>query len=350
MILTYVKQIWEKTRHSRPVIVSAALLFVILIGYKIVASFTVSILPIETKVVEVETAALHNIAVTARFIGTVRAHHSTTLIAKATGTLDSLLNAGQWVKKGTLIARVDNADIEKSYELSVAAENIAQDQYNRILNLEKKGASSKAAVEEKKHALIGAQKSLAEAKIALDKIYFYAPFDGVIGVFKAREGAQVQEADPIVSLYDMASLIVEFDIPASLSLAIKDHQPIQINGKVYPLTHVQKMIDEETGACPAYVTYPCNDCLIGATVDVDLVIEQHTDVIVLPFDAIVFKDGNIFVYLVKGGKATLIPVTLGLREKDKIEVTEGVAVGDQVIVAGQSRLYPEIAVTVHQEK
>lgn len=350
MSLRQFKQIWDKMRYFW-LIISAVVLLTLLGGYKVVSSFITSDKKIEAKVVEVEPAALGDIAVTARFISTIRAQHSTTLIAKTTGTLDALLNAGQLVKKGTLIAKIDNADIEKTYKLSASAEKIAHDQYHCAETLQKSGTSSKSAMEEKKNAWITAQKSLAKAKIVRDKLYFYAPFDGVVGVFKVREGAQVQEGDPIVSLYDMGSLVVEFGIPATILPKIQDRQLAYINGKEHPLTHVQRMIDEETHMCPAYIDYPCKDCLIGATLDVDLVIEQHKGVIVLPFESIVIQGGKDFVYIVKDGKAVLTPVQLGLREKDKVKIVTGVSVGDQVIITGQSRLqHSDAAVTIHQNK
>lgn len=350
MLLQRCKKIWDQMQRFCLVLTGIGLLFIFLIGYKVVSSFITSNNQPEIKVVEVESATLGNITMTARFIGTIRAQHSTTLIAKTPGTLDSLLGAGQCVNKGTLIAKIDNADIEKTYELSVLSEKIAHDQYQRIETLQKSGTSSKSAVEEKKNAWISAQKSLAEAKISRDKLHFYAPFDGVVGVFKVREGAQVKESDPIVSFYDMTSLIVEFDIPAAIMPKIKDYQLAYINGKEYPLTHVQRMIDEETHMCPAYINYPCKDCLIGTTLDVDLVIDQHKDVIVLPFESVVIQEGKNFVYVVKNNKVVLVPVELGLREKEKIEIVSGVSPGDQIIITGQFRLHPDATVTIHQQQ
>lgn len=344
------RQIWHKICHYRFSSIGVLLLLIALATYKILNLFSNNTTPPEAKVVEVEIAVLSNLTSTTRFIGTIRAQHSTTLISKAMGTLDVLLNAGQWVKKGTLIAKIDNADIEKAYELSVSSEKIAHDQYQRVETLQKSGTSSKSAVEERKNAWISAQKALTETKISRDKLHFYAPFDGVIGVFKVHEGAQVQEGDPIVSFYDMASLIVEFGIPATILPKIQNQQLALINGQEYPLTHVQRMIDEETHMCPAYIDYPCKDCLIGTTLDVDLVIAQHKGVIVLPVESIVIKDDHYFVYIVKNGRAVLTPVELGLREKDKIEIISGVTVGDQVIITGQTRLHPDADVTIHQEK
>jgi membrane fusion protein (multidrug efflux system) len=106
------------------------------------------------------------------------------------------------------------------------------------------------------------------------------------------------------------------------------------------------MLDEETHMCPAYVTIECQDCIIGQTVPIDVAIAEHRSVLVIPYEAVFLRDGKSVVYIMKENKATLQPVTLGLREKERIEVQRGLKSGDQVIVRGQTRLYPGAPVVV----
>jgi membrane fusion protein (multidrug efflux system) len=302
----------------------------------------------EVKVVEVETVALKSIQQTARLIGTLRPKRSATLRAKATGTFTSTLRPGQKASKGDLIAHIENVDWEKNYTLSESGEKIARTQYERESQLLKTGNSSKRGVEEKKNIWLEAQKNLAHAKIELDKIRFYAPFDGVLGVFKVREGTQVQEGVSVVSFYDPSQLIVEFDIPASLIHSIEEGQLVRIHGKEYPLSHFQKMIDEETHMCPAYVKIQGDNGVIGTTVDVDIILHQKKDVVVIPFEAIFLRAGKTFVYQVEEGKATLTPVELGVREKEAVEVTQGLHPGQVIIVKGHGRLYPGVSVKIYE--
>ncbi len=303
----------------------------------------------DIKVVEVEEVGIKDIQQTIRLIGTIKPKNSTVLIAKTAGILDSLLPAGQVVKKGTLIAKIDNNEIERSYLLSESVEKLAREQYERASLLHKSGHLSKSTVEEKKRLWIEAQKKRSEAKIEFEKIRFQAPFDGTIGLFKAREGAQVQEGDPIVSFYDPASLMVEFGIPASVMTFTHEGQPVRIQGTSYTLTKVQKMIDEETHMSPAYVDFSCENCVIGTGIDVDLTVQRKEKVIVIPFEAVFLRNGKTFVYCVKENKAVLTPVNLGIREKEDVEITSGLQKGDILIARGQARLYPDIAVKIYHQ-
>src|SRR6185312_13074020 len=125
-------------------------------------------------------------------------------------------------------------------------------QYERVAALLKSGHVSRKEVEEAKATWLEAQKISTTSKIERDKSRFYAPFDGVVGVFKVREGAYVNDGNPIGNFYDPASLIVEFDIPPLVVRFIHDGQKVKVNKVLYALTHVQRMVDEETHMAPAY--------------------------------------------------------------------------------------------------
>lgn len=303
-----------------------------------------------TKVVEVEKVKLGNIQETIRLIGTIKPQHSTILFAKTTGRLDLIAHAGEKLKKGELIAKIDDAERAKSYQLSEVSEKIAKSQYERVAGLLKSGHVSAKEVEEKKAAWVEVQKAASSTRMELDKNRFYAPFEGVVGVFKAREGAYVNEGDVIGSFYDPDSLMVEFDIPASVVHSVKDGQPVNVTGKDYNLTHVQHMIDESTHMAPAYVDIVCPECVIGTAVEVDLTVQQKLNVISVPFDAVFPQKDEMAVYIVAEGKAELRPVKPGIRAKDRIEIISGLKIGDQIIARNPDRIYPNAPVEIYTPK
>ncbi|CEK10531.1 efflux RND transporter periplasmic adaptor subunit [Legionella hackeliae] len=300
------------------------------------------------KIVEVEEIALKNIQQTTELIGTIHPKHATVLIAKANGMLDSLVATGQPVKKGMLIAKIDNPDLEKNHQLSETAENIAKTQYERLSTLLKTGYVSTKEVEEKKQAWIEASKNLSNTKIELDTMRFYAPFDGIIGAYKKREGTQVNAGDPIVTLYDPSTLAVDFDIPCTNIKAIQEGQEVRVFHKQYKLTHIQKMIDEDSHMCPADVDISCKDCVIGASVNIELVMHEKKNVMVIPYQAIFLKNGKRFVYIVKDHKIELLPIHTGLQDKSNIEVTSGLKPGQMLVIKGQDRLYPGMTVGIYK--
>ncbi|HRD70683.1 MAG TPA: efflux RND transporter periplasmic adaptor subunit [Legionella sp.] len=303
---------------------------------------------IPDKLVEVETIQKKNIKQTITLLGTIHPKHATALVAKGSGTLDALIPSGQKVKKGTLIAKIDNADVENNLQLSVSGEALAKAQFDRFSPLIKSGVVSTREAEEKKQAWIVAQKELSKTKIERDNLHFYAPFDGIIGAYKKREGAQVNPGEVVVTLYDPTSLVVDFDIPCSNLTSINEGQKVAILNKEYPLTHVQKMLDEETHMCPADVDIRCEQCLIGSTVTVDLIVAEKKEVIVIPYQALFLRNSKPYVYLVNNNQVELTAVTTGLKEQDQIEITEGLNSGQKLIIKGQERVYPQMTVEVHQ--
>lgn len=340
-----------KIFHKRFLVLLLAIVVLGLAIYLGVKSMLPAGQSMPAKVVEAVTIVPSNIQQTARLLGTIRPKHATILITKTSGTLDFLVLAGESVKKGTIIAKIENADLEANYKLSESAEDIAKKQYDRTQTLFKAGHVSAKMLEDQKNTWIEAQKRLANTRIDLDKSRFLAPFDGIVGVFKSHEGSQLEVGDPVVSFYDPSQLMVEFDIPDSLITHLHDGQSVIINGNSYPLTHVQRMIDEETHMCPAYVDMTCQPtCLIGSSVPLDLVLKERRNTIVVPYESTFLREGKMYVYRVKDEKVHLTPVTLGIREKDKVEIIEGLTMGDVVVSVQPQRLYPEMVVKIHQSK
>ncbi|STX27833.1 efflux protein [Legionella beliardensis] len=299
------------------------------------------------KLVEIESLKTADIEETIHLLGTIHPKHVTVLVAKNNGTLDALLPTGQKVHKGELIAKIDNPDIENNLQLSQGTENIAKTQFERLQSLVKGGIVSSKEVEDKKQLWLDAQKELSKAKIELDTLRFYAPFEGIIGAYKKKEGTQVSAGDPIVTIYDPAILVIDFDIPCTNISAFHEGQAVRVFNTTYKLSHLQKMIDEETHMCPADVSISCSNCLIGESADVEFITQKKKDTIVIPQQAIFLRNSKPHVYLVKNNIIELVPITTGIRNKSRIEVTSGLQVGQQLVIKGQERLYPGLKVAIY---
>ncbi|NQY43235.1 MAG: efflux RND transporter periplasmic adaptor subunit [Legionellales bacterium] len=303
--------------------------------------------PPDKKIVEVEAAKKGNIKQVATFIGTIRSSQHTVLSAREKGVIKFLSKPGKFVKKGELIANIENGDIERNFSILQEAEKIAKRRFERDNYLSKSGVSSKELADTKKAAFLDAQKRLTDEKIRLENLKIYAPFDGVLGYFKIKNDSQVNISDSIVNFYNPDKLIVEFDLPLSVAKQVSNTTVVLINNKKYNLTYVQKMLDEETHMCPGYVDIKCIDCIIGTTVDVSIILQEKTSVIIIPFEAIFIKDGKTYVYIAKENKAVLALIVLGIRNKELIEVKSGLIEGDKVILYGHNRLYPDASISIN---
>jgi membrane fusion protein (multidrug efflux system) len=300
------------------------------------------------KVVETAVITPTYIRKTIDLIGVIRPKHTTLLTARASGLLEPILLSGQTVKKGDLIARIINPEIEKSHQLSKATEGIAKNQYKRFLHLKEKGFVSTRELEEKKQKWIEAQKELAKTKIELKNLRFYSPFDGIIGAFKIRESAQVNDGEVLVTVYDPLNVSIDLDIPCSHLKHIKENQPVYVNHHRHPLSHLQRMMDDETHMCPADVDIPCDHCVIGDSITVQLLITEKKDALIIPTQALFLKNEKLSVYKVINNRIKLVTVKSGIQEKDKVEIISGLNPEDQVIIKGPERLYPGMEVSVYQ--
>lgn len=298
------------------------------------------------KVVEAHTVSAQPITQSIQLIGSIRAKESTHFVAKTTGTFYGDLPSGTRAKKGQLIAHLDNIDLQKQVSLAKASEGLSRDHFERTTKLKATNAVSKQMVEQAETAWLAAQQQLAAAQMALDQAQFVAPFDGIVGVYKQPQGAQVSPGTPIVAFYNPNALEVVFDVPGKYAKNIQDNQSVYIENKPYHLRHIEKMIDTQTHMMSAIMDYADPMAIVGESISLELVIQQKPKAIVLPDEAVFYQKGKSAVYVIEDNQAALRFVTTGIKQKNQIEITEGLEVGEQIIVRGQARLYPYESIEV----
>lgn len=338
------QQLYKLITQNKRFAIIAGLIFLVIIGlgYRFFMIYMTAkyskMMP--AKIVEIEKISLGNIQQTSKFIGKITSKNSTRLVSKKTGIVAELVKSGSIINKGDLIARIEDLDIEKNYKLAKESEQIASAQFQRAKELYKTGLSSKNELEAKKNLWIASQSNLSNIKLALDQNIIEAPFDGIVGTFKIYQGSQLQAGEKIVDFYNNKNFIVEFDLPPDAMKMIGENARVIIFNKEYKITTIQQMVDEKTRMCPASVEVGCLKCIIGSIVDVNLVTEEKFNVKIAPYNATFIRNGQNFVYIVKDNKAEMTQVTLGIRQKDKVEILSGLEQGDLIISNGINRIHP----------
>lgn len=302
------------------------------------------------KLVEVETIQKKPFKKTLRLIGIIEPKHESVLTAKASGAVDTHVHTGEFVKKGTVIASLQIPDAHKNVDLAQKEFQIAKDQFDRAQNLAKNRTISKQDVESRRVEYLHAEKQLYAAKTNLENAQFIAPFNGIVGVFRVREGAHMNAGDVLVTMFDPEKLVITFGVPEMFVNAVKKGDKVFVNKNQCVLQDFQKLLDPETHMAPALIDYPCKDCIVGSNVDVDVVLFEGEREISVPRESLFVKNEKTFVFLVTEGKANLQPITIGETEKDRVRVLSGINEGDQVVAKGIERLYPGIDVQVMEEK
>ena len=275
----------------------------------------------------------------------------TVLAFKYAGKIKSInFESGDFVKKGQVIATMDNKDymvnleaFSKKYEAAKAVAQNAEVQFSRAEKLYKGGALAKKdydnALMQKNVAISTfkeASAGLENARNTLNDTKIIAPYDGYIDKKIVEVGTVVPEGGPVISFIKNVE-----NIRNAKNIVFKDNS----SEKVYPLEikNIAQNPDSINLTYPVTFTFSNlgkdEKFLSGQTGTVTISVKNNgNQEILIPLDAL-FEDNGSNVYLFKNGVAVKTAVEIGeLRESDKISIIKGLKSGDKVIVAGVSKL------------
>ncbi|MCC7041242.1 MAG: efflux RND transporter periplasmic adaptor subunit [Burkholderiales bacterium] len=313
--------------------------------------------------------------------GYVVAQRKAAISSKATGRVEWLgVTEGSRVKAGDVIARIDARDVIAQNETARAnvaaaraalaqarAEEIdAKAQLKRSLELLAQKFVSAASVDTAKAradrasaAVANAQATVAAAEatarnaaVQVDYTIIRAPFDGVILSKSANVGDLVtpfsNAADSkgaVVSMADMSTLEVEADVSESSLAKIKVGQPAEIVLDALPDTRfrgrISRMVPTVDRAKATVMTKVKFDeidprILPEMSAKVSFLSQEVTPAQQQPLlavnpDAIVERDGKRVVFVIRNGKAVLVPVTPGQKIGDVTAIGGAVTSGEKAV-------------------
>lgn len=301
--------------------------------------------------------------------GYVVAQRKAAVASKGTGRLVYLgVVEGDKVKKNEVIARLEDNDIQAqlaeskaNLQLNEAQLNEAKNNFDRQKALLKTGGISETDYEvaETNYKKVLAAIELAKAQVqasevALENMVIRAPFDGTVltknadvGEIVAPLAAGVNSKAAVVTIADMSSLQVEADVSESNIQKVTNDQACEITLDAYPDYHyagyVAKIVptaDRTKATVMVKVGFKHYDSRVLPEMSAKVLFlkkdkEQNKSeekaMLVLPQSAVESINGNQFVFKVRNDKAYEVPVTTGKTYSDYVEITGGLANGDQVI-------------------
>ena len=267
-------------------------------------------------------------------------------------------NEGSFVKKGQLLAKINDAPLQAQLKKLEVQLKLHQDRLYRQNALLEKEAVSKEAFQEAEPALatLKAEIELIKANIAQTELR--APFDGVVGLRNMSQGSYASLSTPVAKLTKVNPLKVEFNVPekyagilqegASLTFTLEGDLS-ERNARVYAL---DSRVDDETRTFRVRAHYDnSNRKLIpGRYVNISLATSQYNNTLAVPSEAIISEMGIDKVFLYKNGTATPAVIKKGIRTADKVQVLSGLNIGDTVITSGTMQIRTGQKVTLDEVK
>ncbi|MCD8032646.1 MAG: efflux RND transporter periplasmic adaptor subunit [Bacteroides sp.] len=259
---------------------------------------------------------------------------------------------GTLVKKGQLLAKVNDLPLQAQLQRLEAQVKLAEDRVFRQSALLEKDAVSKEAYEQVRtdQAILEADIEIIKANIAQTELR--APFDGIIGLRQISEGSFASTSTVVAKLTKISPLKIEFAVPERYASQIQrgTNLTFSVEGRLTPMQAqvyaTESQIDQSTFTLPVRAYYPnTNGALLpGRYASVQLKMREISNAIAIPTEAIVPEMGLDKVFLYRSGRAYPVEVTTGLRTESEVQVLEGLHMGDTIITTGTLQLRMDLEV------
>lgn len=337
--------------------------FVALVGVALIGWFGWQYFADEIPV-EVTTAKLGNVTRSVAVSGQVVSKRQVDLPATSAGQLFRVYaEEGGLARKGEKLAALDNREalinVRRS-EAQVFRYRTEIDLADRALGDLR--AQSTEMISQTMVSDIKANKSLAQSKLkvaeqdlqaaqlVLDRLTIAAPFAGAIARSYAIEGRWVEAGTPVFTLADIDALEVVLRVRGDGAQSLQVGQAVRFadaGGMTWSGT-IQRVIEGADGSAATNSKYGSGVVAV-ATLNDDappLALDQHVsgevtteaaaNSVIVPFEAVVQREGRDYVELVEGGKVHFMAVEVGARNLSKVAIVNGLIAGDQVILPRES--------------
>ena len=312
--------------------------------------------------VQVQRVAFESENTSREFVGVVRARYETDLGFRVGGKITTrLVNVGDWVRAGDVVARLDSRDLKlqtesAEAELNAANSNLAQTaaELERYTALRTRGYASVADFDRKKWAKDEAESRLERARRALDLARnqlaygdLKADADGVITATLAEAGQVVAVGQPVARLAHRGEKEAVVALPETwLAEARKANASVKLwsdRGRTFKAT----LRELSPQADPASRTYAARFTIhdadesvaFGMTASVTLAQPSEAPVARLPLSAILNRGTGPTVYVVdQAGALMQRPVRVASFNEDTALVTSGLSDGDRIVTLGVQKL------------
>ena len=280
--------------------------------------------------------------------GSLRSNEAVVIRPEVAGRITRLnFKDGERVEKGQLLVAFDATVNEAEVQQAKAELNIARANFNRNVELAERKFISERAKDESQANVQVLEAKLALAQARLAKLQIKAPFSGIVGIRQVSIGDYVKDGADLVNLEDISSVKVDFRVPEKYADRIRKGQSIEVAVDALPGKPFQARVD----AIDPLVDSSGRSALLRGRIDnpegrlkpgmfarVKLILAEREQALVVPEEALVPQGARMTVWKVVDGKAARAEVKTGLRRDAKVEIVEGLQLGDTIVTAGQLRL------------
>lgn len=276
--------------------------------------------------------------------------------AKVAGSVDTVLvKQGQAISKDELVIAIDQEVAHSMLSEARVAYELAKANYNRDISLFRKKVISEEALNKSKLGLEQDRLGLVKAEKQFADMVIKAPFDGCIGVVRAKEKDEVKVGDYLFSMVAKGEKIIFVEVPENLLGKITpdsiikaiDADKMLISGQILAVADYVSA----NGTVTLKALFPASAKLNhGSFIEISLLYGRHKG-LAIPEKAVLKNDKGNFIYKIsQDGTVKQVYVSLGTRTGEMIELIEnGLQENDMIVTEGLTKIQNDSLVELINE-
>jgi membrane fusion protein (multidrug efflux system) len=267
-----------------------------------------------------------------------------------------LFKEGSFVRKGELLAKVNDAPLQAELKKLEAQLPLAQERVFRQKSLLAKDAVSQESYESVTTELEKLRADVEWVKAKINQTELRAPFDGVIGLRLVSEGTYASPTIIVSKLTKISPLKIEFSVNEKQANDIKAGKKLSfaiendLNSYEATVYALESKLDQKTLSLKARAMYanPGGHLKPGHSATIEIRLNEINNALVIPSISSIAEMGRDIVFIYKNGKAKQIEIKKGLRTASSVQVTNGLQVGDTLLTSGVMQLRDGMSVKIDQ--
>ncbi|MCL4720736.1 MAG: efflux RND transporter periplasmic adaptor subunit [Gammaproteobacteria bacterium] len=280
-------------------------------------------------------------------LGTARANESIDITSRTTSVVTRInFREGQVVQPNQQLVELDTRQQRADLNLAQAQLSQAESQFRRSNALAETMVVSAADLDQLRANLEVARAQVSGAETRLDILSIRAPFAGTVGLRRVSLGDLVGPETVITTLDDTRIIKLEFAVPEIFLADLSTGMSVQAESPVYPgrpftgsVVSIDTRVDPTSRSITILATIPNPDGMLKPGMFLTVALEKRREnVLLVPEEALVPRQGRQYVFVVQDGKAVEQEVTLGGRAPGLAEIREGLDAGALVVTEGTQRI------------
>jgi RND family efflux transporter MFP subunit len=299
--------------------------------------------------------------------GTIISRHDSRLSSEVEGRIETLLEVGDMIEKGGLVASVDDTTIRMQLEEAKAEIipleaklNFFNREVERLDKLAKQNNAAKNRLDEvisdrdeMRGEISMKQTRLVQARDTLKRTTILAPFTGVVAERFKEEGEWAKIGDELVRLVNTDAKEIQGRIQQQSAAFIKQGNTLEVtDGKNQTMATVKTLVPVGDAVSRLYeirLDFQENGWMAGHAVRIKVPTAKSQNALVVPLDALVIRENTLKVFrILAGNTAEVVFVKTGIANEDLIEIIGEINEGDKIVIRGNERLLPQQQVNIQQ--